>query len=169
LVEKTINIIKWSKAKAFLIENVENFLTVKKGIMLERFKEMFPDFGITAKVIDSAQLGSAQKRRRAFIIGLQGAVPELELPHLSEYRTVKQAFEAIDQAPQQDMHFHPTPKTLERMKWVPQGGNILDVPEELRAPNKKFSNYCQRLMANGQCPTITHVNDEVFIHQSEDR
>lgn len=169
LVEKTINIIKWSKAKAFLIENVENFLTVKKGIMLERFKEMFPGFGITAKVIDSAQLGSAQKRRRAFIFGLQGAVPEMELPHLSEYRTVNQAFEGIDQAPQQDMHFHPTPKTLERIKWVPQGGNILDVPEELRAPNKKFSNYCQRLLSNGQSPTITHVHDEVFIHPSQDR
>lgn len=164
LVEQTINIIQWSNAKAFLIENVENFITVKKGAMLQRFKDRLKDFGIVSQVIDSSTLGSAQKRRRSFILGIKNGNPILDLPHLNEVRTVRDAFKNIENAEQQDMYFKPTPKTLERMKYVPQGGNINDVPMELRAPNKKFSNYCQRLDENKTSPTITHVQDDVFIH-----
>ncbi|GAB6422787.1 hypothetical protein bcgnr5378_37830 [Bacillus cereus] len=168
LVEKTLQIIKASKAKAFLIENVSNFISVKGGIMLKRFKEFFSDFGITSAIIDSASLGSAQKRKRSFILGIKNSEPSLEIPHINEIRTVRDAFRNIEGVPQQDMGFNPTPKTLERMKHVPQGGNIKDVPEELRAKNKKFSNYCQRLSYDTQAPTITHVQDDVFINPTKD-
>lgn len=164
LVDKTINIIKWSKAKAFLIENVANFITVKKGAMFARFKELLSEFNIVGKVIDSSELGSAQKRKRAFIFGIKKETPVLELPHLFGYQTVKQAFKGVEDAPQQDLCFKPTELMLSRMNHVPQGGNIHDVPQELRAPNKKFSNYCQRLNENGLSPTITHVQDDAFIH-----
>lgn len=169
LVEQTINIVKWSKAKAFLFENVSNFITVKKGAMLNRLREAFPDFQITAQVIDATELGSAQKRKRSFVLGIKGAEPEIKIPHLTALTTVKKAFANIDDAPQQDMYFRPTEKTLERMKHVPQGGNIKNVPTELRAPNKKFSNYCQRLNEDGFSPTITHIQDDVFINPKEDR
>lgn len=169
IVEQTLNIIKWSKAKAFLIENVERFLTVKKGIILERIKERLSDFGIVSKVIDATQIGSAQKRKRAFILGIKGENPTLELPHLSEINTVKDAWTNISSAPQQDLGFKPTEKMLERIIHIPQGGNITNVPTHLRAPNKKFTNYCQRLSLDSQSPTITHVQDDAFIHPIEDR
>lgn len=169
LVEQTLNVIEWSNAKAFLIENVENFLTVKGGAMLKRFKERLPQFGLIPEYINAAQLGSAQKRTRAFILGIRGASPTLQLPHLSEYRTVADAFQDIENAPQQDWHFNPTPLILERMKHVPEGGNITSVPQHLRAPNKKFTNYCMRLNRHGQAPVITHVQDEVFFHYELDR
>ncbi|MEK5183315.1 DNA cytosine methyltransferase [Paenibacillus sp. FSL P4-0288] len=169
IVEQTLNIIKWSKAKAFVFENVSNFLTVKAGIMLKRIRERLNDFGITAKVIDSSALGSPQKRKRAFTLGIKGIEPNISIPPLAEYNTVQRAFEGIENANQQDLFFEPTEKTLERMLYVPQGGNINNVPVHLRAPNKKFSNYCQRLDANKQSPTITHVQDEVFIHPTLNR
>jgi DNA (cytosine-5)-methyltransferase 1 len=169
IVEQTINIIQWSKAKAFLIENVANFLTVKGGAMLKRFKERLSNFGIEAKLINATSLGSAQNRTRSFILGIEGRQPEINLPKLVEVNTVGKVFEGIEGANQQDLYFVPTGKTLERIKHVPQGGNINSVPAELRAPNKRFSNYCQRLSENGFSPTITHVQDEVFIHPTLDR
>lgn len=165
LVEQTINMIQWSKAKAFLIENVTNFITTKGGAMLNRFKERLPEFGIVAKIIDATSLGSAQKRKRVFLLGIKGVEePIIDIPHLAEYNTVRSAFKGVESAPQQDLCFRPTPKTLERMKHVPPNGNIKDVPMHLRAPNKTFSNYCQRLDWDSQSPVITHVQDDVFIH-----
>ncbi|MFF2532218.1 DNA cytosine methyltransferase [Brevibacillus sp. NPDC058079] len=169
IVEKTMDIIRWSKAKAFLFENVPNFITVKNGIILKRIQERFAEFGIATKVIDATELGSAQKRKRAFIFGIKEGTPSIELPPVHEVRTVKDAFKNIESAPQQDLHFIPTHKIMERMKHVPQGGNMLDVPVELRSPNKKFSNYCQRLDENNQAPTIAHVQDHVIFHPSLDR
>lgn len=169
MVEKTIDIIRWSKAKAFLFENVANFLTVKKGKILQRLKERLADFGIVAKVIEATELGSAQKRKRSFIFGMMGAEPTIELPVVHEVRTVRDAFMNVESAPQQDEFFVPTPKILERMSYVKQGRNIEDVPMELRAPNKTFSNYCQRLAEHDQAPTITHVQDDVFFHPTKER
>lgn len=169
LVERTLDIIKWSNCSGFLIENVERFLKVRGGIMLKRFKEVLTDFNITTNIIDATQLGSPQKRKRAFILGLKGAEPSLEVPKLAQFCTVSDAFKNIEGTPQQDLYFTPTKKTLERMKYIPQGGNINSVPVELRAPNKKFSNYCQRLCMKSQSPTITHVQDDVFIHPLLDR
>ncbi|MDU9693374.1 DNA cytosine methyltransferase [Priestia aryabhattai] len=164
IVEQTLNIIKWSKAKSFLIENVERFLSVKDGAMLKRIKERLADFGIVARIIKGTDVGSAQKRKRAFIFGIQGGNPHLELPPVAEYRTVADAWKDIENAPQQDIYFTTTEKIRERIKYIPQGGNIKWVPEHLRASGKRFSNYCQRLIYNGQAPTITHVQDEAFLH-----
>jgi DNA (cytosine-5)-methyltransferase 1 len=174
LVEKTINIVKWSKTKAFLFENVRDFITAKKGAILKRLREALPNFNIIAKVIKATELGSAQGRTRSFVFGIQNAEPEINLPHLAPCTTVRDAFMNVESAPQQDIFFTPTKKTLERMLHVPEGGNIKDVPMELRAPNKKFSNYCQRLNYSGQAPTVTHVQDDVIfvvpdphVHPSE--
>lgn len=169
IVEKTLDIIRWSKAKAFMFENVVNFLTVKKGTIMKRLIERLAEFNIVAKVIEATELGSAQKRKRSFIVGMKDVQPSIDLPLVHEVRTVKDAFKGVETAPQQDEHFIPTPKILERMSYVPQGGNILDVPNELRAPNKTFSNYCQRLSDRDQAPTITHVQDDVFFHPTKER
>ncbi|MBP1308881.1 DNA (cytosine-5)-methyltransferase 1 [Paenibacillus sp. 1182] len=169
IVEKTLDIIRWSKAKAFLFENVVNFIKVKKGLILQRLKERFPDFLFETKVIDATDLGSAQKRKRAFVLAIHDTMPSLDLPLVHEVRTVKDAFKGVELATQQDEFFTPTPKILERMKHVPQGGNVLDVPVELRAPRKTFSNYCQRLSERNQAPTITHVQDDVFFHPTKER
>jgi len=169
IVEQTINIIQWSKAKAFLIENVANFLTVKGGLMLERFKERLSEFGIVAKIINATSLGSPQSRTRSFILGIKDYEPEIVPPMVSEVNTVQDAFANIEGASQQDLFFQPTEKALERMKYVPQGGNIKDVPVELRAPNKRFTNFMQRLAWHKWSPTITHIQDDSFIHPELDR
>ncbi|MDC0764863.1 DNA cytosine methyltransferase [Brevibacillus sp. AG] len=169
LVEKAIDIINWSKAKAFLIENVEDFISVKKGIFVKRFKERLSNFNIIPRLIDATQLGSAQKRIRSFILGICGAQPQIELPFLFENRTVKQAFQNIEGAPQQDVFFQPTPLILERMRHVPQGGCIKDVPIHLRSAKKKFTDYCMRLKEDGQANTVAHVQDHVIFHPTLER
>lgn len=169
LVEKYIKIVKWCNAKAFLIENVPKFLTAKGGVIFNRLKKELSEFKIIAKKIFATSLGSPQKRERVYILGLKNKEPELNVPNVSKVTTVKDAFANIDKAPQQDMFFKPTEKILERFKYIKQGGNIKDCPEYLRPKNKKFSNFCQRLNENGQAPTITHVQDDVFFHPILDR
>lgn len=169
IVEKTLDILRWSKAKSFLFENVPDFIEVKGGRMLDRIKERLPGFGITAKVIDSSTMGSAQKRKRVFIFGIKDAEPSIDLPLVHEVRTVKDAFRGVEEAPQQEIYFAPTDKILERMKHVPQGGNILDVPVELRSAKKKFTDYCIRLAENQHAPTVAHVQDHVIFHPTEER
>ncbi|QST02261.1 DNA cytosine methyltransferase (plasmid) [Pontibacillus sp. ALD_SL1] len=169
MVEQTINIIKWSNARSFLIENVANFITVKGGAILKRFKERLSEFNIVSSVIDATSLGSPQKRRRSFILGMKDAIPSITLPNLTEVNTVRDAFYGTAGVNGQDLYFKPTEKTLSRMIHVPQGGNIQSVPVELRAKKKRFNNYCQRLKWDDFAPTITHVQDDVFIHPEEHR
>ena len=88
LLEKFIDVVKWSGAKGFLIENVKEFVTVKGGILIERIREKLSDFNITYKIINSADLGSAQARTRAFILGKKGVEPKLEVPKITAIKTV---------------------------------------------------------------------------------
>lgn len=172
LVEKYIQIVKWAKAKAFLIENVPNFLTVKGGLMFQRLKESFSDFKIVARKISATELGSPQKRERVFIFGMHDGYevePTIKVPHVAKVTTVKDAFKNIENVPQQDLFFKATEKVLEMFRYIPQGGTIKDCPLHLRPPNKKFSNFCQRLAENTQCPTITHVQDDRFFHPTIER
>lgn len=137
--------------------------------MLNRIQNVLSDFKIVIKKIMATVVGSAQKRERIFIFGMQDREPEITLPIMSKVTTVKDAWNGIENAQQQERYFNPTPLILERMKHIPPGGNILDCPEYLRAKNKKFTNYCQRLSLTGQSPTITHIQDDVFFHPTEER
>lgn len=171
LLDRFLDVVRWSKAKAFLIENVVDFVTVKKGVMIKRIQEVMSDFNITYKVINAKDLGSAQSRKRVFIFGIKGKNPEINLPNVSLVRTVRDAFKDIEGVHQQDLYGETRvgSKAWERMKYVPQGGNLSDVPEHLRPAKKKFNDYCMRLHYDKQSPTITHIGDSVIFHPEENR
>lgn len=171
LLDKFLDVVRWSKAKAFLIENVVDFVKSKGGAMFNKLKSIMSDFNITYKVINSKDLGSAQSRSRVFIFGMKEKNPEIKLPNLVKVRTVKDAFENIENAPQHDMYgeIKEGSKAFERAKFVPEGGNISDVPEYLRPPKKKFNDYCIRLSREQHSPTIVHIGDHVIMPPSENR
>lgn len=171
LLDKFIDVIRWSNAKCFLIENVVDFVKTKGGILLQKLKSLLSDFQIESKIINSKDLGSAQNRTRVFIVGMKNIKPNIQLPIIHETRTVKQAFENIEGAPQQDVYGETkhTSKAWKRMLHVPPGGNLSNVPEHLRPPKKKFNDYCMRLDFNTHSPTITHIGDAVIFHPIENR
>ena len=77
LVWRYIDIIKHVKPKAFVFENVTGLLSAKnsKGEkIVELLKKAFSDIGykINLKVLNSADYGVPQRRKRVFIVGLMG-------------------------------------------------------------------------------------------------
>lgn len=143
-------------------------MAVKGGAIIKRIKERLSDFNITYKIIDSSTLGSPQARKRSFILGFKNIEPEINLPTVSSIKTVRDAFRDVENAPQHDLRLELKGKYLEMAKFIPQGGNAKDVPEELR-PNRKFDNFIQRLNYDRQAPTITGIDSDYILHPEEDR
>lgn len=168
LLEQFLNVVEWSNAKGFLIENVKEFLTVKGGALVDRIKERLKDFNIAYKIINPIQLGSAQSRERAFILGMKKIKPAIDLPNIGIVKTVRDAFRGVENAPQHDLRLELKGRYLEMAKYIPQGGNLKDVPEELR-PNRKFNNCIQRLHYDRPAPTITGIDSDYILHPVEDR
>lgn len=167
LLDQFLNVVKWSNAKGFLIENVKEFLS-KDGVLIERIKNTLSNFNITYKIIDSSELGSAQSRKRLFILGFKNAIPRLELPKLVKINTVRDAFKNINTSPQQDIYLDLKNNYLEMAKHIPAGGNGKCVPEHLR-PNRTFDNFIQRLHFDKHAPTITGLDSDYILHPELDR
>ena len=76
LVWKYIEIIKHVQPKAFVFENVTGLLSAKnskKEKIIENLKEAFKEIGykINQKILNAADYGVPQKRRRVIIVGLK--------------------------------------------------------------------------------------------------
>lgn len=77
LVWRYIDIIKHVKPKAFVFENVTGLLSAKnseKESIVELLKKAFQDIGYTVEmnVMNAAEYGIPQRRKRVIIVGLQG-------------------------------------------------------------------------------------------------
>lgn len=167
LVREYINSVKANKeCKVFVLENVPQLLTAGDGQFLNEIKEELSDFEITSSVLCSADYGDPQLRDRAIVIGSK--IGKIDLPEPTvqpgNYMTVRQAFEGLhDSIPNQLDFSKPKDETLERMKYVPQGGNIYDIPENIR-PNGKHSDLYKRLMWDKASITIVNVRKATILH-----
>ncbi|MDQ0255503.1 DNA (cytosine-5)-methyltransferase 1 [Evansella vedderi] len=144
--------------KVFVLENVPQILTTGDGQFKREIYEQLSDFEITSGVLNAADFGSPQLRKRAFFIGSKIGKIDLPKPTHSpeEYQTVAQAFEGLHNGIPNQLDFSiPRPSTIERMSYVPQGGNVFDIPENIR-PKGKHSDFYKRLDPNK--PSITIVN-----------
>lgn len=154
--------------KVFVIENVPQIIT-KGAKFIKELKDTMSDFEITIKKVDSSKYGCAQRRERAIIIGSK--IGKIELPDniLTPVRTVRQALAGIKaDSPNQQDYSKPSPTTVERMRYVPQGGNYLDIPEHLR--NKGVhSNSFYRLEWDNICKTLPNVRKSQIMHPEENR
>ncbi len=145
-----LDIVARSEASAFVIENVPGLLkSAECAAVRARADEL--GFETRAAVLNAADYGTPQTRKRAFILGWKkgpGAAPVF--PPAREYaapgddaplpgrRTVRQAVGDLpppqgrdirEAPPPLDLHFgrNPTAKSLERYKAVPPGGNRFDL------------------------------------------
>ena len=83
LFKHYVEVVKFVKPKYFVMENVPNLLTAEKGIFLNEIKGLFKGYGYSIRygVLNAADYGVPQNRRRAIIIGKYLATPpELPLP-----------------------------------------------------------------------------------------
>ena len=134
------------RPKVFVMENVPPLLSSAEGAEIVREAEAL-GYEVKAKILNSADYGAPQRRRRVIIIGSAiGSPPfpepthadpkkkDLTTQHLCNWVSVRQAIGDLALEPTgYEWHIgrNPTRKSLERYKHVPPGGNRWNLPKEL--------------------------------------
>jgi DNA (cytosine-5)-methyltransferase 1 len=142
-----LNVVKWTRPKAFVIENVPEFL---KSYEFSQVKNAASRLGyrVECGVLPAIDFGVPQQRRRGFAIGLAEETPTLPPPRLFvAAKTVKHAIWDLRRKPlvfelsetdrflgfpkytASQLHIgrNPTAVSLARYRCVPAGGNRFDL------------------------------------------
>ena len=163
LTKYAVDAIKANKqCKFFIMENAPQLLTSEGGAYLRYILDELSDFEISYGVLDAAYFGAPQHRKRAFLIGSKLGKIELPKPTHNEktFKTVGQALFGLDFPSAKDLpnysdYTKPSDIVEERMSYIPHGGNIKDIPAEIR-PKGQMSNAYRRLHPDQ--PSISIVN-----------
>lgn len=136
-----MDVVESSKAKVFVVENVQNLLTSPEGHgIINRARELGYHLSDDSYgILKASDFGVPQNRRRAIIIGSKLGPIALPQPN-GKRMTVREAFKGIPSRPLHpdlprrpasgsDLHIarNPTPTSLERYKLIPEGGNRFDL------------------------------------------
>lgn len=141
--------VKDAKPKAFVIENVAPLLKSQEYVEIRRLAEAM-GYQVEGRVLNAADYGVPQSRKRAIIIGLFGKTPsypeptharpddlqQLRLKKHSKkpWRTVRNAIGDMPFDPTED-NWHigrnPTAMSRERYRCIPPGGNRWNLPRRL--------------------------------------
>ncbi|KZL92999.1 DNA cytosine methyltransferase [Clostridium magnum] len=169
LLRKYIEAVKHNdECVVFVHENVGQVNTIGEGKLLEEIKSELKDFEITSTILNAAEYG-AQERKRSILIGSKIGKIDIQKPKLHAVQTVRQAFEGLtDATPNQQDYSKPKPLTLERMKFVPSGGNVHDIPQEFR-PSGQHSDYFKRIEWDKPSITIVNPRKAMILHPELNR
>lgn len=181
LYKSFVRFVAAFRPRAFVMENVPNILSMAGGVIRDAIVEEFTELGykVEYKVLMASDYGVPQNRRRAFFVGLLDG-QSFEFPNKSVDTpiTVLDAISDLcedtieDGSPysvlaQSDFQkkmregstgvynhqiTHHTPKTIETIALVPDGGNYKDLPLELQG-TRKVNIAWTRL--NSQRPSFT--------------
>ncbi len=135
------------RPKAFIIENVPLMLTANRGEawILVRHALRSPSqflynapgdrYEISAALVDFADLGVPQRRRRLIITGIRkdlGVLPgPIPRPFAGHHKTAGDALDRKPISPEAANHETclDTDRVVERMKLIPAGGNYTSIPD----------------------------------------
>jgi site-specific DNA-cytosine methylase len=151
--------------QVFVLENVPQILTAGEGQFRNEIYEALSDFKITSGLLNAADYSTPQSRKRAIFIGSKIGKIELPQPIFDTPRTVREALEGLhDGIPNQLDVTTPKPETLERMKYIPQGGNWRYFPEHLRSNKERQHNNFYRLEWDRPAITIPNPRKNNILH-----
>ncbi|MBU3173321.1 DNA cytosine methyltransferase [Clostridium estertheticum] len=170
LLRKYIETVKNNKGCiVFVHENVGQINTIGEGRLIKEIKEELADFEITIDLHNASDYGTAQNRKRSIIVGSKIGKTNVIKPVLHPIKTLRQAFEGLTEAtPNQGDYSKARPLTLERMKYVPLGGNVFNIPEAIR-PKSVHSDYFKRLEWDKPSITIVNPRKSMLLHPTENR
>jgi DNA (cytosine-5)-methyltransferase 1 len=158
----------------FVVENVPPLLRSEEGQELIRETQSL-GYQVEGRILNAADYGVPQIRKRTIIIGNRVGKVTFPLPthidpekrdlttaHLSDWVTVRQAIGDLPLEPTGYwLHIgrNPTPKSLERYKHIPPGGNRWNLPRSLmpecwKRKTKGGTDLFGRLEWDEPCVTI---------------
>ena len=138
--------VEQAEPRAFVMENVPPLLRSQEYVEIEHTARRL-GFRVVAKVLNAADYGVPQARKRAIVIGLRDGEPSHPTAthgdpaliragrsKLQPWATVRDAIGDLPPIPTEtNWHLsrNPTPLSLRRYKCVPPGGNRWDLPLRL--------------------------------------
>lgn len=136
-----------AQPRVFLLENVPPLLRSQEFV---EFRKLMTDagYGVEGRVLNAADYGVPQTRKRAIVIGVRGGEPSFPKPthadpektevspssSLRPWRTVRDAIADLPFEPtEENWHIgrNPTPMSHERYRHIPPGGNRWNLPARL--------------------------------------
>jgi len=194
LFKQFVRIVKITKPKIIIFENVTGILAKKNEIVLKNIFKSFEKLGYSmdAKVLSSDEFGVPSRRRRAIIMGVLGGLPVFPKPSraiLSNPITVKEVINNLKDK-KGFIHNHEVEKAqitnsldLSRLKYIPSGKGIRYEKDELAYLPKKLrfnidwktinesrfrQTRLQRLPLDEPAPTIL-TSRSMYYHPLEHR
>jgi len=135
------------RPRAFVMENVPPLLASQEFVEIKKLAESL-GYGVAGRVLNAADYGVPQTRKRAIVVGLRGGLPShppashaeperlgsLFTGRLHAWRTVRDAIGDLPLEPtEENWHIgrNPTAMSLERYRHIPPGGNRWNLPSRL--------------------------------------
>lgn len=175
LIIKVIEFIKRVKPTNIIIENVPTMLKTNinykgkiKKIVDYIHEELNSEYNISFNILNTADYGTAQNRKRAIVLLSKDA--EWKLPKKQEIITVREAIgdlPSLESGDSSNIKYHSSPKHAKRhilwMKHTPTGetafNNKLYFPQKSDGTRiKGFSTTYKRIEWDKPAPTITMCN-----------
>lgn len=135
------------RPRVFVMENVPPLLKSQEFLEMVKVAKGL-GYDVVAEVLNSADYGVPQTRKRAIVVGVLGGRASLPEPthanpdkvdlfahRRDRWRTVRDAIADLPADPTgEDLHFgrNPRPMSIRRYRSVPPGGNRFDLPIELQ-------------------------------------
>ena len=178
-------VVEYVRPQYFVMENVPNLLTTSNGFFKKEINDIFYNMGylVNMSVLNAADYGVPQNRKRAIIIGTLGdevikfppkdktkvttwdAISDLAFLNSGEgqfkqqYRFLaKSNYEKLLRQSSDYLYNHVvtkhSEKALKRMKLIPENGDRSDLPKE-ELTKSVYSGTWGRIIKNQQSVTIT--------------
>lgn len=154
LFKEFARVVSIVKPKIFVMENVSRLYTHNHGNTRKEILGEFEKIGysVICQVLNTADFGVPQQRRRIIFIGTSLKEVNLKFPSpthsSSEYVTIKDAIQDLpvlksgeeSTVPNHNSMKH-TQQMLEKMAFVKDGGDRLDIPEKIRPQKGDVRKY----------------------------
>jgi len=183
LFREYLRLIKLTRPKVFIFENVTGLLSMDKGKLFRTIISSFREEGynVTYKVLNSVDFGVPQNRKRVIVAGhitefhfpkrthLNNHLSLLDsigdLPHLNNHNYNKYIcepqnyFQRYARIGSSELKYHDIPNhgesLLKVIRAIPEGGSAMkDIPDEIK-PKSGFRNSYARMWWNKPSSTIT--------------
>lgn len=154
LFKEFVRFVKEISPKMFIMENVATMATHLKGKTIKSIVKSFEEAGagykVTWEVLNTVHYEIAQERRRIIIVGIRSDIEaDFTFPNQSQnIKTIKETISDLPKLksgeksniPNHNAMSH-SAQMLLKMSYVKDGGNRMDIPEELRPKSGDVRKY----------------------------
>ena len=180
LFKEFVRFVDTINPKAFVMENVAALSTHLKGKTIAEIENEFRNAGngyiVSKKVINTADYGIPQERRRTVIVGIR---QDFNIMFDFNFEKQQQVSikEAIDDLPElksgqrseipNHIAMNHSEQMLHKMSFIKDGGNRFDIPEDIRPKSGDVRKYI-RYDSRKPCVCVTGDMRKIF-HYEQNR